>query len=192
MAEVARNVSGEDWSKGGSANVTLVDEMNATIASQDVPLPASLGPISARVFLKPAVPMAPGQYQIRVRATSAGVLPASETMRISVAAAPAGSGALFNRRNASTGNRDVPTADLRFRRTERLTLLLPAASQDVPSARLLDRAGKALAIPVTAAIRVDADGSRWLAAELALAPLAPGDYLIELTKPGERTLTAFQ
>ena len=192
VAEVPRNVSGDDWSKGGTAKVKLVDEAGATIASQDVPLPASVGPISARVFLKTAVPMAPGQYQIRVRATSAGVLPASEMMRISVAAAPAGSGALFNRRSVSTGNRDAPTADLRFRRTERVIVLLPASSADAASARLLDRAGKALAIPVTATIRDEADGSRWRAAELTLAPLAPGDYLIELTKAGERTLTAFR
>ena len=39
-------------------------------------------------------------------------------------------------------------------------------------------------------------GSRWLSAQAALAPLTPGDYLIEITAAGagaqKRTLTAFR
>ena len=190
VAEVPRNVSGDDWSKGGTAEVRLLDDTGATIATQEAPLPPSAGPISARIFLKTALPMTPGDYQIRVRVTSAGVLPASETARITVALPPAGSGVLFNRRGVSTGNKEAPTADLRFRRTERVIVLLPAASTEPAAARLLDRAGKALAIPLTAAIREEPDGSRWRAVEVALAPLAPGDYLVELSGAGERTLSA--
>jgi VWFA-related protein len=192
VAEVPRNVSGDDWSKGGTAEVRLLDDAGATLVTQEAPLPASAGPISARVFLKPALPLTPGEYQIRVRASSAGVLPASETARITVALPPAGRGALFNRRGVSTGNREAATADLRFRRTERVIVLLPASSTQPAAARLLDRAGKALAIPVTATTREDPDGSRWYAAELTLAPLAPGDYLLELTTAAERTLSAFR
>jgi len=52
--------------------------------------------------------------------------------------------------------------------------------------------GKPLSIPVTGAVRDDADGSRWQSAELALAPLAPGDYLVELAAGNGRTLVAFR
>jgi hypothetical protein len=42
----------------------------------------------------------------------------------------------------------------------------------------------------------EADGSHWLSAQAALAPLAPGDYLIEVTATSggaqQRTLTAFR
>jgi hypothetical protein len=42
----------------------------------------------------------------------------------------------------------------------------------------------------------EADGSHWLSAQAALAPLAPGDYLIEVTASSggarQRTLTAFR
>ena len=58
-------------------------------------------------------------------------------------------------------------------------------------ARLLDRHGQALSIPVTTALRTDADGSQWLSAGLVLAPLAVGDYLIEMSERDEKTLVAF-
>jgi hypothetical protein len=193
VAEVASSAN-EDWTMGGQVDVKLVNSAGKTIVAQVVPvLQASAGPIAARIVLKPSAATGPGEYQVQVRARSTGgVLPASETVRISLGASPAGSGALFNRRGITTGNREAPTADLRFRRSERLTVMLPAPSADAVSARLLDRAGKVLAIPVTAAVRDEADGSRWRTAELALAPLAPGDYLIELTAAGEQTLSAFR
>jgi hypothetical protein len=45
---------------------------------------------------------------------------------------------------------------------------------------------------VTAAVRDDGDGSRWYTAQLALAPLAPCDYVIELSKRNKRMLAAFR
>jgi hypothetical protein len=86
----------------------------------------------------------------------------------------------------------VPTADARFRRAERLILEAPASPAGAVSARLLDRVGNALPIPVTTATREDADGSRWRRIELILAPLAHGDYIIESTDGPERMLTGFR
>ena len=75
----------------------------------------------------------------------------------------------------------MPTADLRFRRNEQVRVEIPTTTSNAVTARLLDRTGKPLAVPVTAALRDDADGSRWQTAQLALAPLAPADYVIEMT-----------
>ena len=36
-------------------------------------------------------------------------------------------------------------------------------------------------LPVTIAERTDDSGQRWLTAEVTLAPLAPGDYIIEMS-----------
>ncbi len=99
---------------------------------------------------------------------------------------------MFIRRGITTGNQPMPTADLRFRRTERIVVEVPTTSSDAGTAQLLDRSGKPMAIPITAAIREDADGSRWRTAQLALAPLAAGDYIIELTAGVEKTLTAIR
>ena len=98
---------------------------------------------------------------------------------------PEAVGALFVRRGPSTGNKEAPTADLRFRRNEQVRVEIPIASSEPLTARLLDRTGKPLAVPVTAAVRDDADGSRWVTAQLALAPLAPADYVIEIVERGQ-------
>jgi hypothetical protein len=108
---------------------------------------------------------------------------------LSLDAAPLGTGALFYRR---TGPRETPTADLRFRRTERIVLETPVSLAPDISARLLGRTGAPLNVPVTASVRDDADGTKWRRVEVTLAPLAPGEYIVETTSGTERTLTAFR
>jgi hypothetical protein len=136
--------------------------------------------------LMPSAPLAAGEYVLRVSARPAatGSIPSRETVRLTIGAAPAASGALYVRRGPATGNKDAPTADLRFRRNEQLRVEVPGDAADGVSARLLDRTGKALNVPVTTAVRDEGDGSRWHTAQLALAPLAPGDYVIEIVRAG--------
>ena len=55
-----------------------------------------------------------------------------------------------------------------------------ASATNAVSARLLDRLGRPLAVPATAAVREE-NGQRVAVAEAVLASLAPGDYLVELT-----------
>ena len=151
----------------------------------------------------PAARLDAGDYTVRVTARGAAgaAVPASDVMRFALPAAPGSVGALLARRGPSTINRDVPTADLRFRRTEQIRIDLPTAASEAMTGRLLDRTGKALPLPVTVAVRDDPDGSRWMTARLTLAPLAPGDYIVALTRAGgaggensreERMLVAFR
>ncbi len=101
---------------------------------------------------------------------------------------PASSGLqpLLFRRGVTTGNRVLPAADLRFSRTERVRLELPVDGDvKAGSGRLLDRAGQPMPLPVTVAERLDdATGQRWITADLVLAPLAGGDYAIEIEVVG--------
>ena len=78
----------------------------------------------------------------------------------------------------------MPTADLRFRRNEQIRIDVPTSDVQPMTGRLLDRTGKSLAVPIATAVRDDPDGSRWVSAQLALAPLAVGDYIVELTRAG--------
>jgi VWFA-related protein len=146
---------------------------------------------SVLVFVSPSEPITSGNYTVRVRSEGLG----TGTVTVNLPAAPEAGGAIFKRRGPTTGNKDAPTADLRFRRNERLRIDLPTPDGRPVSARLLDRTGKPLSVPLIAAVRDDADGSRWQTTDVVLAPLTVGDYVVEMAsgEPGEkRTLVAFR
>jgi VWFA-related protein len=185
-------VVGDAWSGGFEATATLTTTADATVASGRVTVPR--GARTFRLALTPSGPIEPGDYVLRVgaRADAAASIPPRETARFRIPPPPESTGAIFVRRGLSTGNRDVATADLRFRRGEQIRVEIPGGSSGEVTARLLDRTGKPLAVPVTTAARVDADGSRWQTAQLALAPLAPGDYVIEIASGDRRSISAFR
>jgi VWFA-related protein len=184
-------VVGDAWSDGFDATATLTTPADVTVATGRVTAPR--GAHTFRVALTPSQPLAPGDYVLRVGARAgAASIPSRDTAHIAIPQAPDSTGALFLRRGPTTGNKELPTADLRFRRNEQIRVEVPTASSDPISARLLDRTGKPLAVPVAAALRDDADGSRWRTAQLALAPLAPGDYVIEIASGDQRMLSAFR
>jgi VWFA-related protein len=190
VAEVPRSSSsGEDWSRGLNVTADLVDGTGKGILSG-----GSIGPpgeFSAVVTLHPPM-LTPGDYKLRVFAKSAGSLGSSEVVPLTIPAAPAGSGAVLLRSGVTTGNKDVPTADARFRRTERLIVETPASSEDAVTARVLDRNGKELTLLVKSTTRQDEAGARWRRVEVTLAPLAAGDYLVETTAGSDRALVAFR
>jgi hypothetical protein len=152
------------------------------VTTVEAELPSS----SPRVALRlPDRPVAAGEYLVRVaaRPRGGGAVGTTETVRIRVpegqARALDATPQLF-RRGPFTGPAFQPTADLRFRRAERLRAELPLEpSCDSVTARLLDRNGQPLAVPASGALGGEA-GRRVATAELALAPLAPADYLLEI------------
>jgi VWFA-related protein len=186
VGEVADRIPGSDVE---AVLMTGGGEIVGTVRGRIAPGTASvLVPVVATRNLEP------GDYQIRVRSqTPSGV----ETVSVPVTLPPAtssssgASGAVFVRRGPLTGNKEVPTADMRFRRSERLRVEVPSATS-ATGARLLDRTGKPMPVPVASGTRTDADGSRWATAELVLAPLATGEYVIEVTADPTRTLVAFR
>jgi VWFA-related protein len=189
VAEVGRTAQ-DDWVGGGQADAMLVDATGNTVATARAQIAA--GSSSARILLASNA-LAAGEYQLQIRTKGArAVTAANDVLRITVPAAPQAVGAVFFRRGAATANKDTATADLRFRRGERIRVDVPTPAGEMVTARLLDRNGNALAIPVTATTRDDPDGSRWQSAEVSLAPLGPGDYLMELTTSAGRTLAAFR
>ncbi len=179
---------GEEWINGGEADIALTTESGTTIVRYTVPIPTGANRFQSR-FPRSAedVWLDPGAYTLRVRAKPAGSgIPTTDTSRIVVPAAP-GTAKLvmgqpfYARRLGGPNSEELPTADPRFRRTERLIVQASASmAPETVTAELLDRSGKPLAVPVTASV-VDKDFVRWSRAELALAPLAAGDYLLRLS-----------
>jgi VWFA-related protein len=191
VAEVPAATGQHDWSGGGQADATVIDSSGQTVLTERLTIAS--GARTLRFTLGSRATLAPGNYQVQLRAKgTTASLGAMESVRVSIGAAPVSSGAILLRRSVTTGNQPIATADLRFRRTERVIVEVPTTSTDAGTAQLLNRSGQTMPIPVTAAIREDAEGSRWRTAQLALAPLGVGDYVIELSAGNEKTLTAFR
>lgn len=197
-----RRQGGDDWSKGGEAQVAILGKNNEPVVSYDVPVEPN-GRFQTR-FPRSAedVWLDPGTYGVRVRVkAAAGGIPSQDTSRFELPAPP-GDGRLvmgspvYYRRGQSTGSKALATADLRFRRTERIAVELSVSqTPDAVSAELLDRKGQPMAISVTSASSAR-DDVHWVRGEAVLAPLAPGDYVLRLTaKKGSdqvQTLAAFR
>lgn len=182
---------GPQWAEGFDATATLTTPADVTVATGRVSPPR--GARVFRIALTPSQPLAAGDYILRVGARAGPAsIPSREVMRFAIPESPGAAGALFVRRGPSTANKETPTADLRFRRSESIRLEIPTTAAEAGAARLLDRTGKPLAIPVATVVRDDPDGSRWITAQLALAPLAPGDYVIEIASGERRLLSGFR
>jgi hypothetical protein len=130
-----------------------------------------------------------GRYVIRLSVIPTGsTLPIQTTVDVTVPEATAliGPSGLAFRRGPSTGLQYVATADTRYQRTERIRFEVPRLSPDAAiAARLLNRNGQALPLTITTTERVDeARQLRVIVADLTLAPLAQGEYVLEVTAEG--------
>ena len=109
----------------------------------------------------------------------------------------AGEPALFHR-GPSTGNQLQPAPARIFPRSDRVHIELDVPSDSPPwIGAILDRNGTQTAVPVTIGDRTDiGSGQHWLTADVTLAPLGAGDYVIELTSVAgseqKRTLVAIR
>ena len=139
--------------------------------------------------------VAAGDYTVRIRLRSPveGELALSDTARVSVKESlPLGDAVLW-RRGPSTGPQHLRTADPRFQRNERIRLELATSSAEPATARLIDRSGQPMTVPVQVSERPDPSGTfRWVVVDLALAPFAAADYGIEVTQGQAKQLTAFR
>jgi VWFA-related protein len=168
------------WAQG--ADVTLIAETSGGGGGTGR---AAIAP-GGRGFLAPiAVDSVNGEIQVQAR-----IRPRSPEGQaggdVVVVRAPEGRAFLSDapllfRLAGGTGAAPQPAADFRFTRTERVRLELPASADAGGAAgRVLDRAGQPLAVPVTISERTDDRGTRWLVADVTLAPLYSGDYGIEI------------
>jgi hypothetical protein len=166
----------------------VVDADGQTAATARAAVPAGLRSVRLRLNLRPS-PTA--EYTLRVRAVpAAGGAASNEIVTIGGSKGSPLAGGLLARRGPATAGRATPTADVQFRRNEQISVDLPTAAG--ATVRLLDRAGKPMAIPLTAAARQDPDGSPWQSTTFALAPLAPGDYVVEWTAGPDTGLVPFR
>ena len=180
----------QGWAQGGTVTLEIT-------GGSTPPVTVTLKP-GERAFVT-SIPLdgTPAAVDLRARLTNtdATVTPFTESLRLNLAPGPPQS--MLYRRGLVTGNRLQPAADFQFTRSERLRVEVPLfENMKAGDARLLDKGGQELKVPVTVAERADPNGQRWLTADITLAPLGAGDYVVETsatTQGGtEKVLTAFR
>jgi VWFA-related protein len=182
------------WSAGATADIVVVAANGADVVNKTLEIAPGQGTFTLRV--PEAGALAPGEYalRIRVKPNQDGGLPLSDTARVIVPTEAARLGeAVLWRRGPTTGPKYTMTADPRFQRSERIRLEHASTAAGTARARMLDRSGNPLNVPVQVTERDDPSGEfKWIVADAALAPLAPGDYAVELTLDDAKVVTAFK
>ena len=177
-----------EWAGGGTARLSFLAE-DGSAAPATVSVALGVGQRTLTIETG-GVPMVEGRYRVRaeVMPGTAQTGPAATTTAIVPARdAVAGSGALAYRRGPSTGLAYMPTADARFRRTERLRVEVPIETDGVTgSGRVLTREGQPMPLAVSYASRRDEKtGQVFGVAEVILSPLAVAEYVLELSFSGK-------
>ena len=183
------------WLGGADAEAMLSASDNRALARAGQRLPAGRRAVLLDLG---EVEVSRGEVTLRVRLmppNGTGAL--EDTVQLIAPGALGDPGVpIVLRRGPTTGVEYVPTADAVFRRTERMRLeLFGAAPGTAVTAALLDRTGKTIPLPVASSVRAEG-AATWAVADLTLAPLAPGDYVVRMTAGdagGERvSVTAFR
>jgi hypothetical protein len=182
------------WTAGAQAEISVVAADGTVVATKTLDVPANEGTFGIQVPDNGT--LGPGDYavSVRLRPEAGSDVVMSDTVRAVVPgrASPLGEAVMW-RRGPSTGIQFIRTADPRFQRSERLKLELAADSGTPAVARVLDRTGKPLQVPVRVTEQADAaSGIRWIVAEATLAPLAPGDYAVEVAVGDAKQVTGFR
>jgi hypothetical protein len=174
-----------EWAGGGVADIAVLTPDETSLASKRGVITSDQRAIVVDLGELPA-----NGATVRTKVTpQGGGLPYTDTIRF---AGATGVRPLLSRHGPTTGVRYLPTAVPQFGRTERVRIDVPVgADTTAVSAEIFDRAGKPINVPVRASIRVDGSVT-WASAEVVLAPLAAGDYLVRLTAGSQSVVTAFR
>jgi VWFA-related protein len=169
----AIHVEAGRWKTGGEAQVMVSGAPGDFMATAR----GTLEP-SARAFVM-RVPLngAPGPFNVAIRLRNAADGEATDTIAVTRPSGVFGAAMLFR---LPLPNVVRPAASPQFRRTERIQIRWPLLkSIDSPVAQVLGRDGKPIDLAVTLSQRDEA-GIPLLVADLNLAPLTAGEYIIEV------------
>ena len=181
------------WTATAKADVVILAADGSEVMSRTIDVKTDDGPFGFAVPDSGGLPA--GEYAVRVKLTSTadGSLALSDTARVVLSPNQTLGEAVMWRRGPTTGLQHRRTADPRFQRSDRLRLEHATTLSDPVKARLLDRNGNPLSVPVQVSERPDQSGNfQWIVVDAALAPFAPGDYAIEVTQGTAKQVTGFR
>jgi VWFA-related protein len=181
------------WTSTAKADVVILAADGSEVMSRTIDVKTDDGPFGFSVPDSGGLPA--GEYAVRVKLTSTadGSLALSDTVRVVLSPTQTLGEAVMWRRGPTTGPQHRRTADPRFQRSDRLRFEHATTLSEPVKARLLDRNGNPLSVPVQVSERPDQSGNfQWIVVDAALAPFAPGDYAIEVTQGTAKQVTGFR
>jgi VWFA-related protein len=181
------------WTAGAVAELTVAAADGTQVMTREIKVAANQGTFVLEV--PESGRLQPGEYAVRVRLRpeANGELALNDLARVIVGAPKSIGEAVLWRRGPTTGPQYLRTADPRFSRSDRIRLELATAAPGPSTARLLDRVGKPIQVPLQVTARQDSSGGfSWVVVDGTLSPLAAGDYAIEVTQGDAKQVTAFR
>lgn len=178
IAEVApgRMEAGR-WKNGGEIQVIVTAENGEIVGTGR----ARFAPRTRGALVRVPAGSHAGPWNVVVRVRGDGEEPEDDQMILQPAAGGMLGDPLLYRAAPAPASPLRPVAGPHFRRTERVAVEWPLLTAiDSREARLLGRDGNPLPIDVSISERTS-EGASVLAADLNLAPLTAGDYVIEVT-----------
>ena len=177
VAEIApAEIEAGRWKQGADVQILLsAKDAEAKTAT------ARIEPGARGTLVRVPVGTQPGPWQAVVRVKGEDAISDSDTVAVERSGGKLLGKPLAFRAASAAASGYRPLASFQFRRTERLRLEWPLLQAvDGHQARLLDRHGKPLPLPITTVLKESA-GVPIVAADVNLAPLSIGEYLIEVT-----------
>ena len=173
VAELAAaEIEGGRWKQGADVHVMMTGAKGEAVSAR-----GRIDPGARGTLIKIPVGTQAGPWDAMLRISGEGQPPQTTSVTIQRSTGNLIGDATGYRASALASAAWRPIAVFQFRRTERLRLEFPILKPlDAQTARLLDRKGQPLQVPVT----INTSGSMLLA-EVNLAPLSIGDYLVEVT-----------
>jgi VWFA-related protein len=181
------------WTAGAQAEIVVLGADGTQVISRTIDLQSSDTPFVIQVPESGGI--ASGEYavSVHIRSQADPKIELSDTSRVVMRdESPLGQAVIWHR-GPSTGPQYLRTADPRFSRSDRVRLELATSSPSPATARMLDRNGNELSVPVQVSDRTDPSSNiRWLVLDAVLAPLTAGDYAIEVTQGRAKRVTDFK
>ena len=171
------------WRSGGNVDVMLSAADGGALTARGRIEPGARGTL---VPIRAGRGAGPWHAHVRIRGEDGTTH--TDSVTVDEPAAGFMSRPIVYRAGSAAASPFRPASIFHFRRTERVRVEWPVLQRlDQPTVRVLDRNGAPLPVTVVVTAIESADPQR-IAAEINLAPLNKGDYLIELTgRAGERS-----